>query len=86
MLSDTTAVLIVVAVCCGIMAMFAPGRAVLGFLFNQLWAVVLWLGGVLAAGVQVVGLAVWRAHKTVAKNLGPRVAVLPSVGNKTTRR
>lgn len=85
-MSDATAVLIVLAVGVAIMAMFAPGRSVIGFVVSQVWAAALWVAGVLAAGVQVVGLAVWRSHLTVFRNLGPRVAVLPSVGTITTRR
>ncbi|HGM5506782.1 TPA: hypothetical protein ACKPYM_000772 [Stenotrophomonas maltophilia] len=69
-----------------ILAMFEAGRSLLGFTFNQIWTLALWLFGILLGAAQVVLLRVWRAHVIVFRNLGFRNMVLPSVARRTTRR
>lgn len=69
-----------------LLALFPPGRALMTFALGQAWRFVIWSGHLLLAWGQAVGLEVWRAHGTLLRNLGPRQWVLPSVGEKTTRR
>lgn len=69
-----------------LLALFPPGRALLSFTLSQAWKFTTWSGHLLFAWAQGIAVRVWKAHVTVARNLGPRQWVLPSVARKGTRR
>lgn len=86
MSSDAVAWLVWISTVVIIVALFPPGRALLGFVVGQAWKLILHVGQILLAGAQASLVHVWRSHVVIARNLAPRGAVLPTVAKKTVRR
>lgn len=69
-----------------VMLLLPPTRALLAVTCGQGWKLLLWVGGIVLHQGTAMLVRVGRAHMTIAANLLPRNAVLPSVAKKTTRK
>ena len=82
----TVATLIWIGLALFVMMLLPPTRALLAVVCGQLWKLLLWLGGIVLHQGTALLVRVGRAHMTIAANLLPRNAVLPTVAKKTTRK
>ena len=66
---------------------FSPTRAVIAFVFNLAWDLLMKVFGMLFTASHEIGREVWEAHMVWVKNWKPRNTVIPSVrAEKSTRR
>jgi len=85
-LSNFTVPLIWTGVVLGVLMLIPPGRALVGFVLNQVWRLSEWLFGVVINALQAWLVKIVKAHMVVFRNLLPRVSVLPSVAKQTVRK
>lgn len=64
----------IIAMCLTVMAFFSGGRKLIAYVFEH----------VLEGAFQVLA-TVWKAHLCIARNLLPRMMVLPTLEKRTTK-
>jgi len=69
-----------------VLMLISPGRALIGFVLNQIWRLSEWVFGVVINALQAWLVKILKAHMVVFRNLMPRVSVLPSVAKETVRK
>jgi len=69
-----------------VLMLIPPGRALIGFVLNQVWRLSEWVFGVVINALQAWLVKILKAHMMVFRNLMPRVSVLPSVAKETVRK
>jgi len=86
LLSEFAMPLIWTGIGLGVLMLIPPGRALIGFVLNQLWRLGEWVFGVVINALQAWLVKILKAHMVVFRNLMPRVSVLPSVAKETVRK
>lgn len=81
-----TSTVILVGVVCLIMLLFKPTRAIVLWVFKMVGTLIRWVWSFTASIVHKSGQVFWGAHVTLLRNFLPRSAVIPTVGQKSTKR